>query len=115
MTCFHQFPVLDADNSGQTYDDNVFIGGYEGTGFQEATVSFARAVNTNTGTGLPTGYYLQPGSNDNLQYTRLYMLDNSGNPEIGSDRIGVFQCVVDNDGVQTNITTFTMETEGKAI
>ena len=110
----NMLPVLDADNSHQTYDkDNVFIGGYEGSGFQDVTISFARAVDTNTGTPLPSGSDIRSGTNDGLQYTRLYMLDDkSGNPELGSDRIGVFQCVVDNDGIQTNITTITMETEG---
>ena len=112
VTCFNRIPILDADNSGIDYEEPIFIGGYEGSGVLSSTISFARAVDTNTGTGLPKTSEILEDVQAGKDWTRMYM-DDSTIKEEGSDRIGVFNCVVDYEGVITNITTITMETEGK--
>ena len=93
----------------------IFIGGYEGSGFQDATVTFARAIDTNTGIGLPQGSYTEEAENNLLDYTRLYMPDDDDDgstPFTGTDRIGAFNCIVDNQGVVYDITTITMDKQG---
>ena len=81
------------------------IGGYKSGNDTDAIVSFERATETGTGSGLPTGYasYDHHAVSAKLLELTSYTVE----------RIGAFTCIANKHGVQENITTIVMAQDSK--
>ena len=105
FTCYNRQPLFDP-NSGN--DDG--IGGYKSGNDLDVVVSFSRALDTGTGSGLPAGYYIVDHEWYPDKATLLYM-PSSG----GKERFGVFNCEGTKNGYTYEIPTIILQSNGNVV